>query len=68
MPFLHTELLDSLKVRVQEQIEMHRTRMEKGIAPDEYRELVGRCKEARALIGLIDETKKENEEDADEDQ
>lgn len=66
MTFLHTELLDSLKVRVLERMEQHRDRMAKGLPELEYREVVGQHKECKDLLGAIDEVAKEGTEDDDD--
>ena len=61
--FLHTELLESLKQRLEERMQQHRFRMAKGLPELEYREYVGRHKEAAELIEAIAEVAKQDEED-----
>ncbi len=63
MTFLPTELLDSLKVAVEERMQTHQLHMAKGLPEKEYWEAVGRHKECRHLIELITTTKEDNDGD-----
>lgn len=66
MQFLHTEILEALKQRVEARALAHQQTMAKGLEPSRYWEHVGRHRECRELIDAIEEIAAEKGTDVDE--